>query len=317
MAAPRWWVPYITAGARRRGLDPNAVLAIASHEGLSGRVGDGGHAFGPFQMNDAGGVLTGRPGNHRAFAESRQGINAALDSMAKVARGLHGRAAVSAIATRYERPANPGAEISDAMAHYGHVSGGGGSSPGLALAGRLGASGGLPGASQGGAQNPMFAALLESSNELAAGHLPDPNTTIMALAAARQQAAQPSAPAQQLAGQVQGGGGAGTHGINELFYDPIGAIKNGSHIAAVGGHSDHVHVSLHSENAQKAAIAQAQRMGLHVGQDLNSNVTQVHVKDSYHYRHYRPGDPLREAADVSGNPNSMAAYYRWVARNYG
>lgn len=30
----------------------------------------------------------------------------------------------------------------------------------------------------------------------------------------------------------------------ELFYDPKGAIKNGAKIAAIGGHSDHVHVAI-------------------------------------------------------------------------
>lgn len=29
----------------------------------------------------------------------------------------------------------------------------------------------------------------------------------------------------------------------ELFYDPIGGIKNGVNIGAIGGHSDHVHVA--------------------------------------------------------------------------
>jgi hypothetical protein len=30
----------------------------------------------------------------------------------------------------------------------------------------------------------------------------------------------------------------------ELFYDPLGAIKNGKRIGAIGGHSDHVHIAL-------------------------------------------------------------------------
>lgn len=35
----------------------------------------------------------------------------------------------------------------------------------------------------------------------------------------------------------------GSHLI-ELFYDPLGAIKNGARIPAIGGHSDHVHIAL-------------------------------------------------------------------------
>lgn len=35
----------------------------------------------------------------------------------------------------------------------------------------------------------------------------------------------------------------GSH-LLELFYDPLGAVKNGARIPAVGGHSDHVHIAL-------------------------------------------------------------------------
>jgi cell wall-associated NlpC family hydrolase len=114
---------YIARRARALGLDPKAVLAIAAHEGLSGGVGDGGHAFGPFQLNDAGGVLTNHPASHHSnqWAWSNEGINYALAGIAKVAKGLKGKAAVTAIATRFERPQDPQGEIADAMAHYGKM----------------------------------------------------------------------------------------------------------------------------------------------------------------------------------------------------
>jgi hypothetical protein len=104
--------------------------------------------------------------------------------------------------------------------------------------------------------------------------------------------------------------------INELFYDPLGGIKMNQGIGAIGGHSDHVHVSLSTAGAQWRAIQQAKRMGLRVGQDTDANVTKVHVADSYHYRKYNKNSPLRMAADVSGNPKQMAAFYRWVAANH-
>ena len=124
MGAPNPIVNLIVQGARARGLDPQAVLAVASQEGLSGRVGDGGHAFGPFQLNDAGGVLTGKfpqwtPQQRQQWASSPAGIGYALDGIAKAARGLHGQQAVSAIVSRFERPANPGREIAGANAAYG------------------------------------------------------------------------------------------------------------------------------------------------------------------------------------------------------
>lgn len=115
MAAPAWWKPYIAQRARQMGLDPQAVLAVANQEGLSGRVGDGGHAFGPFQLNDAGGVLTNRPGDHRQFAESQAGIDWALGRIAGVARGQHGAQAVNSIVRRFERPKDPNGEVARAL----------------------------------------------------------------------------------------------------------------------------------------------------------------------------------------------------------
>ncbi len=117
----------IRALAIKAHLDPKMVFAIGEHEGLSGKVGDGGHAFGPGQMNNAGGVLTGAPASHQnnAWAWSRAGIQSWINGMAHVAAGLHGKAAING----YERPADRGAEISDALAHYGKVGMGGGALP--------------------------------------------------------------------------------------------------------------------------------------------------------------------------------------------
>ena len=124
MAYRKDWIDYIRANAAKYGLDPAAVLAVAATEGLSGGVGDGGHAFGPFQLNDAGGVITGRPGNHRAFAESTAGIDYALKQMGGIAKGLKGRAAIVNIVRRFERPANKEAGIANALSYYGTVGGG-------------------------------------------------------------------------------------------------------------------------------------------------------------------------------------------------
>lgn len=108
------------------GLDPNAVLAVSSTEGLSGGIGDGGHAFGPFQLNNAGGVLTGMfagqsPEQIQAWASSPAGIDWGLSHIAKVARGLHGQQAINAIVTQFERPANIPHEIAGATAAYGNL----------------------------------------------------------------------------------------------------------------------------------------------------------------------------------------------------
>ena len=118
-------VNAIIQGSRRRGLDPNAVLAIARVEGLSGRVGDQGTSFGPFQLHIGGAMPRGIK-NPQQWAMSQQGINYALDHIASVARGLRGRQAVAAISSRFERPADVAGEINKAMGFYGRGGGGGG-----------------------------------------------------------------------------------------------------------------------------------------------------------------------------------------------
>ena len=56
---PRRLTPAeIASRAAVFGLDPDAVMRVAAGEGLGGGIGDAGHAFGPFQLNNAGGVIT-------------------------------------------------------------------------------------------------------------------------------------------------------------------------------------------------------------------------------------------------------------------
>lgn len=157
------------------GLDARAVLAIASHEGLSGGIGDGGHAFGPFQLNNAGGVITGKfqgqsAGQINHWAWTPGGIDYALNAIDKAAGGLHGLPAIQAITNRFERPANPGAEIADASRHYGGIPTGGmapaggsafqlPSSPLNAALPHPGGPAGAGGAPQGPGPSPVLAAL--------------------------------------------------------------------------------------------------------------------------------------------------------------
>lgn len=124
----------IAAKARALGLDPDAVLRVGSTEGLSGGIGDGGHAFGPFQLNDAGGVITGKfPGwdaqQKQDWAWSTPGVDYALGGIANVAKGLSGPDAVNAIVTKFERPKDPQGEIARALGQHPMAG-----SPPLALA---------------------------------------------------------------------------------------------------------------------------------------------------------------------------------------
>ena len=121
---------YVEQVAPKYGLDPAAVLAVASQEGLGGGIGDQGTSFGPWQLH-AGGALPpqeyGGPNSPQTqgWAWSTAGVDYALAQIAASASGLSGLPAIEAIVTGFERPANPSKEISGAASHYGSFSGGG------------------------------------------------------------------------------------------------------------------------------------------------------------------------------------------------
>ena len=292
----------IIQGSRARNLDPMAVLAVAQQEGLGGGIGDSGTSFGPFQLHVGGALPRGR-GNQ--WANSPEGINYALDRIASVAKGKHGAAAINAIVTQFERPANPGREASRALASYGQVGGGaaGTSSPRPPTLGLTAAPD----------KNMLMQQLV--------GELGHRQPDIANLAGILQQQTAPPVvhppphPVDVIGHPAPHPQGKGA--INELFYDPLGGIKHDQQIGAIGGHTNHVHVALSTTGGQRSAIAKARRMGLHVGEENTSDVHSVHAKNSYHYKILDPKTGLRGAADVSGNPKAMAAFYRWVAANYG
>jgi hypothetical protein len=108
--------------AQAYGLDPQAVLSVAAHEGLSGAVGDNGTSFGPFQMH-AGGALPDAiwkqgPQAAQAWAWSPQGIEYAVSNMAQSAKGLKGSQAIQAIVKNFEYPTDPQGEINAAINYY-------------------------------------------------------------------------------------------------------------------------------------------------------------------------------------------------------
>ncbi len=142
-------VQYIAAGAQRRGLDPAAVLAVATAEGsFSGAVGDNGTSFGPFQLHIGGALPSGIP-DPKTWANTPAGIDYALDKIAGVAKGLSGLSAITSIVSRFEHPAAPGPEIQRASGQYvpihrsitagdwASVSGGHGGGVGGAVAGAI------------------------------------------------------------------------------------------------------------------------------------------------------------------------------------
>lgn len=249
--APPPLAALLAPGAKARNLDLQALLAIAQHEGASGGVGDGGHAFGPFQLNNAGGVLTGKfagqtPDQINQWAWSPAGIKYALDGIARVASGQHGAQAINSIASKFERPANVGAEISDALAHYGN---GAGSipvppvSPGAAVR-----------APQAPGGNPLLGQLLSSTNQMVglganptlAGLLsgPAPQTPRAPVAAGVPTAVVPGGRMVTVDGvQVSPAIAKALQGVVSQFgVHPTSGFRDPAHNAAVGGaqNSDHL-----------------------------------------------------------------------------
>lgn len=120
---PKGFASTVLRLAPKYGIDPLAALAVSSAEGASGGIGDQGHAYGPWQMNDLVGVLTGKFHGARnskaaqSFAWSTQGIEFALQRMAAGgAKGLSGEAAIKAIIAGFERPKDYGDALKSGLA---------------------------------------------------------------------------------------------------------------------------------------------------------------------------------------------------------
>lgn len=295
-------------------LDADAVRAVAMGEGglRWGAVGDRGHAYGPFQMNDAGGVLTGRfgsPAARAAYANSPEGVLEALRAMAKVAGGRRGGDAVRAIITGYERPADKATSIRNALARLGASDVSGGSEPVPAAAAAPGSAAASP-APDG--RRELALALIQANQrgENLGADVLGPLARNL-----RQPTEAPSFAGPAVRGEDPRGKTPGS--LTELFYDPLGGIKNGREIGPVGGHTGHVHVGFSDERMRYAALQLARRLGLTIREDgVYDRVDPVHAEGSHHYETF-PGGRKARAADVSGPSAQMASYYRRMKQLYG
>ena len=109
-------VRHIISGSQEEGVEPEAVLAVASVEGgFLGRVGDQGTSFGPWQLHIGGAMPSGKGGS---WANGTAGVDYALQRIGDVAQGMRGEQAIRSIVTRFERPADPETEIERATARY-------------------------------------------------------------------------------------------------------------------------------------------------------------------------------------------------------
>jgi len=100
--------------------------------------------------------------------------------------------------------------------------------------------------------------------------------------------------------------------LRELIYTPLGyGAKNGARTApyAAANHYNHVHLAAGPRTVVRLG-KRAQQMGLRVGENpAFDKVDPVHVPNSYHYKN--------QAIDVSGSPEKMMAFAKYVARLYG
>lgn len=229
-------------------LDPQAVLAVFKQEGLSGGIGDGGHAFGPAQLNNAGGVITGKfagqtPEQINEWAWSPAGIDYALQGISKVAAGQHGGRAVNSIVRNFERPADPNGEVQRALG--GQVSQfGGGAAPQAPSA---------VGAPATDSRHAFATGLLGAISPT--GQLNDPSALVAALQA-RRGSAQPFTGPQPATAQ---GGTRGLSSVGGVQVDsqiaptlqqiiaqfgvhPTSGYRDPAHNASVGGASNSDHL---------------------------------------------------------------------------
>ncbi len=110
----------IQRASAAKGLDWRPLASVAQYEsGLNPRaLGDGGHAFGLFQNNNAGGTITGDP-NPRRFFDPNVSAGYTANALSKLGlQGMTPEQQLHAIVYRYERPADPGKEYAAALANY-------------------------------------------------------------------------------------------------------------------------------------------------------------------------------------------------------
>lgn len=235
------------------------------------------------------------------------------------AGGQTGANAIRTIVSKFERPADPGREIQRAIAAYGQ--------------------GALP--SVGNPQAPVRIPALGSTAVAPLRRSVDPGRSILVqglaagqdiydlipqMIAARESASQmgasPSLPRLRATPLPNRQPMVRTPGSRfappvELFYDPLGGIKHGKEIGAIGNHMDHIHYSAANAQQQIRAMNLARQLGLRVSENpYVDRVDPVHVKNSYHYRTFPGlygGRRVGEATDISGDAGKLRRLYLMLA----
>jgi hypothetical protein len=300
----------LAALAKYPQLDRRAVLAVARQEGLGGGIGDGGHAYGPFQLNNAGGVITNihrgvNDPSIQSWAWSPQGLDFALSRIAKVAAGKRGADAVRAIVSQFERPADPAGEISRAIAGLGT---GAPVPPSVPSAPAVPPA---PASAPQGAESLSPLLQIFANNQATVG-APTSLAPLLALALSPKTTApgDPVAPATKTA-PTPPIAGAPVGGIAELLHEQVGGPTHST--------GEHIHVAFANPQTGLYAIKLAQRLGLVVRENpyVGDTVDPVHASNSYHTRTFPGlyhGRKLGQAIDVHGTEAAMTHYYNELAK---
>jgi hypothetical protein len=308
-----------THGPRQQ-IDQQAELAVAGQEGLSGGIGDGGHAFGPNQLNDAGGVWTGRnqgltPEQKNRRAWTPAGIDEALAGVARAAGGRHGADAVSHIVSDFERPRDPKGEIARALASLGASpsSIGGGAAPDVSSP-----AGSATAADPNlGNQDLRRQAVLQLISSIGDNSSFAP--FLQALQQYKQSGQVDAAWGTPQGPKIGGKAGKGQSGlpgakntIAELLLEGTGGPTHST--------GPHVHVASTNPGTMLGVIKLAQQLGLHVGENpyVGDTVDPVHAPNSFHkltFPGLYNGRKLGEAGDFTGA--SMKRFKKLVQARYG
>lgn len=128
-------------------LDPGAAraeLAVAQMEGWSGKIGDQGTSYGPFMLHKGGAYPRSAPQDPQAanrWAWSKPGLRYASSEIRRAVPNidqLPPAMQVEQIVRRFERPANPNAEVAGALQKLGGVTSTSGRGPRPASSGSSG-----------------------------------------------------------------------------------------------------------------------------------------------------------------------------------
>ncbi len=105
-------VPDILNSAQKYDVPPWVALSMAIGEGglNYGSVGDNGSSYGPYQLHVGGALPAGKG---EAWANSPEGIDYAMRQIKTAIGTANGLDAITVGVEKFERPANPGPEISN------------------------------------------------------------------------------------------------------------------------------------------------------------------------------------------------------------